>query len=81
MIMASGDGQWGWQKTGLAKNMFLQKNARRDFMKNAPDGASRSLTTSPFLQKHILKKNIYIYIWIYGYIYIYIIYIYIYMDI
>ena len=33
--------------------MFDKKDARRDFMKNGPDGASRSLTRSPFLQKHI----------------------------
>ena len=39
------------------KSILNKKDARRDFMKNAPDGASRSLTRSPFLQKHTLNKK------------------------
>ncbi len=52
MGMANADGKTQvWPKA-----WFNKKDARRDLMKNAPDGASRYLTRSPFLQKHILNK-------------------------
>ncbi len=52
MGMANGDGK----KEVWPKTCFNKKDARRDFMKNAPGGASRSLTRSQFLQTHILNK-------------------------
>ena len=39
------------------KYILNKKDACHDFMKNGPDGASRSLTKSPFLQKNMFDKK------------------------